>query len=88
MEPYLTLGISIGRRTPQVFLIIILLTTGIVGYYGMGVETSFSDEDFLPPEKIPNYIENAPEPFSTEDYTVTESTNYLEANFETSKSDS
>lgn len=87
LAPVLTAGIGIGRRAPKAFLAIALISALGAGYYGMGVDTSFSDEDFLPPEDIPDYIESAPEPFTTGTYTVTESTNHLEANFETDQSD-
>ena len=88
LEPMLTAGIVIGKRAPIVVLVGVLLIGLLAGGYGAGVETSFSDEDFLPPEDIPDYVENAPEPFGTGSYTVTESTNFLEANFEPSRSDS
>ncbi|MEF8772084.1 efflux RND transporter permease subunit [Halodesulfurarchaeum sp.] len=88
LEPLLTAGIVFGRRAPKLVLVGVLLTGIVAGGYGAGVETSFSDEDFLPPEDIPDYIEYAPEPFGTGTYTVTESTNFLEANFEPSSSDS
>lgn len=87
LAPFLTLGISIGRRAPRVFLALALLTAGIAGAYGMGVETSFSDEDFLPPEDIPDYLEGAPEPFGTGTYTVTASSNFLEDNFEAAQTE-
>lgn len=88
LEPMLTVGIRIGRRAPRLVLGVVLVTALLAGGYGAGVETSFSDEDFLPPENIPKYITNAPQPFGTGTYTVTESTNFLEANFETSRADS
>jgi predicted RND superfamily exporter protein len=88
LEPFLTLGIAIGRRAPRAFLALALVSAGIAGYYGAGVDTSFSDEDFLPPEDIPDYVENAPGPLATQTYTVTASTNHLEAAFATDQSDS
>lgn len=87
LEPFLTLGIAIGRRAPRLFLVLILVSAGVAGSYGAGVDTSFSDEDFLPPEDIPDYVESAPEPFATQTYTVTASTNHLESNFGTDQRD-
>lgn len=88
LEPMLTVGIRVGRTAPRLVLGVVLVTALVAGGYGAGVETSFSDEDFLPPETVPGYVANAPQPFGTGSYTVTESTNFLEANFEVSRSDS
>ncbi|USZ68398.1 MMPL family transporter [Halorussus salilacus] len=81
----LTVGVGISRRAPLVFLLMTaLLTAGAAGY-ATGVDTSFSDEQFLPPEETPAYLDGLPEPFRPDEYTVTRDINFLEANFETSE---
>ncbi|MFB6153784.1 MAG: RND family transporter, partial [Halodesulfurarchaeum sp.] len=74
-------GVWIARRLPRVFLVvIILLSVGAAGY-GAGINTSFSEEDFLPPEDVPQYLEELPEPFAPATYTVTQNLNFLEDHF-------
>lgn len=85
LERTLTVGISLARRAPYAVLVVTLLVSAASGYYATGVDTSFSQDDFLPPEDIPDYIEALPEPFAPGTYTVTDITNFLEANFATSQ---
>lgn len=84
----LMVGNWCAKRAPKTFLALILLTGAAAGSYGTGIDTSFSNEDFLPPEDNPGYIEAMPEPFAPGDYSVTETINYLEDNFESSQSSS
>lgn len=84
----LPVGVAIGRRAPVVFVLAMVLLAGGAGIYGAGVETSFSDEDFLPPAQVPGYLTAAPEPFAPHDYTVTESKRFLETEFDPSVTDS
>ncbi|MDS0222024.1 MMPL family transporter [Haloarcula sp. S1AR25-5A] len=79
-------GVVIAERTPVVFLLIILVTTAGAGYYATGVSTSFTQEDFLPPEDNPDIVESLPEPFAPSEYTVTGVLNYLEDNFASTQS--
>ncbi|ELZ66802.1 RND transporter [Haloferax sp. Atlit-10N] len=81
-------GVVIGRKAPRAFLVVILLTTVVAGAYGTGVDTTFSQEDFLPPEDQPAYLQQLPEPFKPGVYTVTKDLNYLEDNFESTQGDS
>ncbi|WP_435344593.1 efflux RND transporter permease subunit [Haloarchaeobius sp. HRN-SO-5] len=83
----LTVGVVIARRGPVVFLVLVVALTAAAGYYGTGVDTSFSDEDFLPPEDIPDFLEALPEPFAPGEYTVTATTNFLERNFAAAEDD-
>ncbi|WP_135851226.1 efflux RND transporter permease subunit [Halorussus salinus] len=79
----LTGGVGIARRAPVVFLLLTaLLTAGATGY-ATGVDTSFTQEEFLPPEQTPDYLLALPEPFRPSEYTVTRDINFLEDNFET-----
>jgi hydrophobe/amphiphile efflux-3 (HAE3) family protein len=68
-------------RVPFVAVIFFVILGGFSAFYGSGVDTSFSQEDFLPPEDIPAYLENLPEPFAPGDYSATEVTNLIDENF-------
>ncbi|RNJ27128.1 efflux RND transporter permease subunit [Halosegnis longus] len=78
----LTSGHKIASRTPKLLLAVLLVTGGVAGAYGTGVDTSFSQEDFLPPEELPDYVQSLPGPLAPGDYTVTETLNNLEEDFE------
>jgi len=79
-------GVVIAERAPVVFLLATLVLTAGAGVYATGVSTSFSQEDFLPPEDNADWIENLPEPFAPSEYTVTERTNFLERKFSSTQS--
>ncbi|MEF8829404.1 MAG: MMPL family transporter, partial [Haloarcula sp.] len=79
-------GVVIANRTPVIFLLLILVSTAGASYYATGVSTSFTQDDFLPPEENPDFVEALPEPFAPSDYTVTGVTNYLEENFDSTQS--
>jgi predicted RND superfamily exporter protein len=81
-------GVPVARHAAVPFLLLVLVVSGGVGYYATGVDTTFSNEDFLPPEETPGYLESLPEPFAPGEYTVTATMNFLEENFESSQSDS
>lgn len=83
----LTGGVVIARNAPLVFLLAILLSSAAAGYYARDVNTSFSNEDFLPPEENPSYLMALPEPFKPSEYTVTRDINFLEENFASSEED-
>ena len=83
----LPVGVVIARKAPYVFLIAIVLLTVGSSYYATGVGTSFSQEDFLPPEDVADYLERLPEPFAPSEYTVTRTTNFLEDNFASAQDD-
>ncbi|MFC7080534.1 efflux RND transporter permease subunit [Halorussus caseinilyticus] len=79
----LTGGVGIARRAPLVFLLLTAAFTAGATGYATGVDTSFSQEQFLPPEETPDYLRALPEPFRPNEYTVTRDINFLEDNFET-----
>ncbi|WP_251343839.1 efflux RND transporter permease subunit [Haloplanus halophilus] len=83
----LPVGVRIARTTPRVFLVVVLVSTAVMGQYGAGVDSRFTQDDFLPPEEPPAYLDYVPEPFRPGDYTVTETTNFLERNFQTGEED-
>lgn len=76
-------GVIIADRAPVAFLVVILLGSVLAGGYATGTDTSFSQEDFLPPEETPSYLQSLPEPFRPADYTVVAQLNFLEDNFRT-----
>lgn len=84
----LGMGNYFASRAPLAFLVVILVTGVAAGAYGTGVDTSFSQEDFLPPEDIPDALQQLPGPFAPGTYTTTETINFLEDNFESADSDS
>lgn len=78
---------AISRPAPAVFIVIILVLTGGAAVYGSGVDTTFDDEDFLPPSEEPAYIQYFPGPLQPDEYTVTETIDFLSENFETAEDD-
>nr|WP_321112786.1 MMPL family transporter [Halorussus salinisoli] len=76
-------GVGIARRAPLAFLLITAVFTAGATGYATGVDTSFSREEFLPPEETPGYLRALPEPFRPNEYTVTRDIDFLEDNFET-----
>lgn len=81
----LAVSVSLGERAPALFVVVLLLVGGGLGAYGAGVDTTFEQEDFLPPEEEPGYVEYIPEPFAPSEYTVTSTLNLLEDEFEASQ---
>jgi predicted RND superfamily exporter protein len=77
----LSIGVVIARKAPVVLLVIALLfSVGAVGY-STGVDTSFTQEDFLPPEEVSPLLKSLPEPFAPSDYSVVGTLNFLEDKF-------
>jgi predicted RND superfamily exporter protein len=83
----LPVGVHIARGAPKLFLAVVLVSTAVMGQYGAGVDSRFTQDDFLPPEEPPAYLDYVPEPFRPGDYTVTQTTNFLERNFQTGEED-
>ncbi|MFP4625270.1 MAG: efflux RND transporter permease subunit [Natronomonas sp.] len=79
----LGVGVVAARRAPIVVIVIALVGGIAVGGYAIDVDTSFSDEDFLPPEETPAYLELLPQSLQPDEYTVVAQLNFLEDNFET-----
>ncbi|WP_262180291.1 efflux RND transporter permease subunit [Haloarcula laminariae] len=78
-------GVVIAERAPVAFLLVTLVVTAGAGVYATDISTSFSQDDFLPPEDNPDWIESLPEPFAPSEYTVTGTTNFLEERFTTTQ---
>ena len=79
---------TVGERAPVLLVVLLLLFGGGMAAYGTGVDTSFEQEDFLPPEEAPGYIEYVPEPFAPGEYTVTRTLNVLEDRFAANQDES
>ncbi|MEF8777081.1 MAG: MMPL family transporter [Haloarculaceae archaeon] len=78
-------GVVLAREAPGLFLALALVGSALAGGYATGVDTSFAQEDFLPPEDVPEFLEELPEPFRPSEYSVTGLLNFLEANFATAQ---
>jgi predicted RND superfamily exporter protein len=78
----------VARFAPAAFVVLMLVVSGAAGLYATDIDTSFSNEDFLPPEETPAYLANLPEPFKPSEYTVTRDINFLEEKFSVSQSSS
>jgi len=83
----LPVGVRVARVAPRLFVVVLLLGTAGMAGYGAGVDSRFSQDDFLPPEENPAYLEYLPEQVQPRDYTVTETTNFLEERFQTGEED-
>jgi len=81
----LRVGVVVSRYAPALFLVLVLASTAGAGYYATGVDTTFTQEDFLPPEETPDYLQQLPEPFRPSDYTVVATLNFLEDKFATTQ---
>jgi predicted RND superfamily exporter protein len=84
----LSVGVVIARRAPTAFLIVVLVGSAASGWYATGIDTSFSQEDFLPPAETPAVLADLPEPFRPGEYTVTREIDFLEDNFQSAEGDS
>ncbi len=82
----LPVSAHVARRAPVVMLVVILLMTAGAGYVGTGVDTEFDDEEFLPYEDVPAYIDVIPEPLGPGDYQVRGLVTFLGDNFESGES--
>ncbi|WP_227355600.1 efflux RND transporter permease subunit [Haladaptatus salinisoli] len=80
-------SVALARRSAGSVLVVAFVLTVASGYYATGIDTSFSNEDFLPPEETPAYLESLPEPLAPETYTVTRTIEFLDENFATAEDD-
>jgi predicted RND superfamily exporter protein len=83
----LSVGVVVARRLPVVFLVVVLVASGAAAVYAAGIDTTFSQEQFLPPEETADFYDVLPEPFKPGEYTITATINFLEDNFESSEDD-
>lgn len=87
LERGLTLAALPARVAPMSFLLVVLVLTAAAGAYGAGVDTSFEDDDFLPPEEMPAYVDVLPGPMQPMEYTVARSVAVLEDEFAAGEED-
>ncbi len=73
---------AVPARRPFVFLLLVLVVSSGAAFYATGVDTSFDDEDFLPPEEMPGYVNAAPEPMQPSDYTTKRDMSFISDEFE------
>ncbi|SFL13142.1 Predicted exporter protein, RND superfamily [Halogranum rubrum] len=78
-------GVVVAKYAPLAFLVVALVASAGAGWYAKDVDTSFTQEDFLPPEEVPGYLQNLPEPFAPDDYSVVATLNFLEEKFQTTQ---
>jgi len=81
----LRVGVVISDYGPRIFLVLVLVSTVALGGYASGISTSFSQEEFLPPEETPPYLADLPEPFAPSDYSAVGTINYLDSTFSASQ---
>ena len=81
----LSVGVGIADRAPVVLLVLALVFSAGAAGYATGVDTSFSQEDFLPPEEVPAVLKALPEPFAPSDYDAVATLNFLEDKFTSSQ---
>jgi predicted RND superfamily exporter protein len=84
----LSVGATVTRHAPVLFVIAFLVVGGAAGVYAEDVDRTFDTDDFLPPEELPGYVTGLPEPFAPGEYTVTRDLNFLEENFAAAQGDS
>ena len=84
----LALSAKAGDRAPVVLVVVLLLFGGGMAAYGTGVDTSFEQEDFLPPSEEPAYVQYVPGPLAPGDYTVSSTLDVLEERFDANQDES
>ena len=79
----LSVGVSVSKRGPLIFLILIVVATAGSGVYATGVDTGFSPDDFQPAEETPEYLQSLPEPIRPpERFEYVRINNYIDRNFQ------
>jgi predicted RND superfamily exporter protein len=77
----LSVGVTAARVAPIVVLVFALVFSAGAAGYATGVDTSFTQEDFLPPEEVSPFLKSLPEPFAPSDYSAVATLNFLEDKF-------
>ena len=82
---FLSIGVTIANRAPVVLLVLTLVLSAGAAGYATGVDTNFSQEDFLPPEEVSPLLKSLPEPFAPSDYDAVGTINFLDDKFTSSQ---
>ncbi|RLM88654.1 RND transporter [Halobellus sp. Atlit-38R] len=77
----LSVGVLFARKAPVIVLVAGLIFSAGAAGFATGVDTSFSQEDFLPPEEASPFLKSLPEPFAPSEYSVVATLNFLEDEF-------
>lgn len=83
----LNVGTVISDKAPVLFLLFVLLVSLGAGVSATNVDTTFEEEDFLPPDETPWYLDYAPESLQPGEYTASGTVDFLEDNFESGRDD-
>ena len=79
----LSVGVTVSKRAPLVFLVLILVSTAGAGVYATGVDTGFSPDDFQPAEETPEYLQYLPASIRPpESFEYVRINNYLDRNYQ------
>ena len=79
----LSVGVSVSKRGPMVFLLLLLVLTAGSGVYATGVETGFSPDDFNPNAETPEYLQYLPESIRPPaEFEYVRLNDYLDENFD------
>ncbi|MFB6129503.1 MAG: MMPL family transporter [Salinigranum sp.] len=78
-------GVDIAEWGPRAFLALVLIVSLVSAVYATGISTTFSQEDFLPPEHPPAYLKKLPEPFKPSDYGAVAQIHFLQDKFVSSQ---
>lgn len=75
----LVISAYISERIPKTFVILLVIISLILGGYGTGVSSEFSNDLFLPPENLPAYVDFFP--VEVDEYQTPTTTNLIEEEF-------
>jgi predicted RND superfamily exporter protein len=78
----LSRAVSVTTTTPVVFLLLVVLVVTGAGWYALGVDTSFDNDDFQPNEKFAEQLEVLPGPLAPSEYETPQRLSYVNENFE------
>jgi predicted RND superfamily exporter protein len=79
----LSVGVTVAKRGPLVFLLLTAMATAGGAVYATGVDTGFSPDDFQPAEETPEYMQSLPESIRPpEQFEYVRINNYLDRHFE------
>ncbi|WP_238478847.1 efflux RND transporter permease subunit [Natranaeroarchaeum sulfidigenes] len=84
----LTVGVTISKVAPVVFLVTVLALGVGATAYGTGVDTEFDEQAFFPDEDRIEQYESLPGPLQPGEYTFIQVLSYLEDDFEQGFQDS